>query len=958
MGGSSKKQTTGYKYRVGIHSILGTGVADAILRIVVDEKKAWERTRLTDANTTISIDEEDLFGGETKEGGVVGDLDFQSGTPTQTTNSYLQSVIGGIVPSYRGVIGVILKNMYIGTNPYLKGWQIRTQRLHKTSDNVTQWYDAKSSIFIGKSDTTRIISETDTFSVKEMVVDSETLDVLEIIVDDDLPGPFGWSTQGNQFDGDGTQLLFFDGVYSGGNDEPDFAYPNSIMWQPGNSFEAIKEFTLEEDAALLRFYGLFVASSSYPVHLFLDDVEIYSDTRGGLQPKEFDVYATYVESGTHTIKFTADDVEVGLPFDVNLFAIRVDNVPHGFEAMNPIHIIRECLTDVNWGMGYDPAAIDDVSFMAAADILHDEEEVALCLLWDQQGSIEKFIDKVKSHINAELYVDRVTGLFTMTVSYYDMAIGNTSTITVQDIALAAEQGNVIAASIEYDGFPTAEMASKAAQRDLVSVSTPLISCTVYTSVNNVNFNMGSVFKLSWAKYGISNVVMRVTGINFGDGKNNAVKMECVQDVFTSPTASMIPNSESLWVDPHQKPTIITDQLAVEVPYLEMVQSASQSVVDNILSENPYTGYIGVSAIKPLTGFNARLHTDSGAGYVSSSVVDFCPNAILSNDINKTQTTINIHNMVRVTEVVPLGTWFQIDEELLSIESLPDVDGLMTVKRGLLDTIPADHLADAVVFFWDEWAQTDNVEYGTGDEVNVKLTNITSSGETNLNNSVISTVAFDNRAIRPYPPGNFQLNAQYFPAEVVGDIVLTWAHRNRIQQTSGVYLDYYSASVTTEVGVTYNARLKQGETLIDETTGLTGTTTTFTGNPAGEYTIEIESERDGFVNFQLISHTFTYAPDILVSSIESEEEFGIPTVFESINPASIESEAEFGVPTLTQNTLPTSIESGEEFGTPTLTIDIQPSSIESGEEFGTPDVSTNYLLPDTELTPITEMGDFK
>jgi hypothetical protein len=40
--------------------------------------------------------------------------------------------------------------------------------------------------------------------------------------------------------------------------------------------------------------------------------------------------------------------------------------------MNPAHIIRECLTDTNWGMGYPESDIDDVSFTAAANTLYSE----------------------------------------------------------------------------------------------------------------------------------------------------------------------------------------------------------------------------------------------------------------------------------------------------------------------------------------------------------------------------------------------------------------------------------------------------------------------------------------------------------------------------------------------------------------------------------------------------------
>ena len=40
-------------------------------------------------------------------------------------------------------------------------------------------------------------------------------------------------------------------------------------------------------------------------------------------------------------------------------------------------------------------------------------------------------------------------------------------------------------------------------------------------------------------------------------------------------------------------------------------------------------------------------------------------------------------------------------------------------------------------------------------------------------------------IRPYPPGNVKVNNVMWPTTMLGQIALTWAHRDRMQQT--VYL---------------------------------------------------------------------------------------------------------------------------------------------------------------------------
>ena len=49
-------------------------------------------------------------------------------------------------------------------------------------------------------------------------------------------------------------------------------------------------------------------------------------------------------------------------------------------AMNPAHIVYECLTNAEWGMGYGSSLIDNTSFTAAADTFFTEG-MGLCMKW-------------------------------------------------------------------------------------------------------------------------------------------------------------------------------------------------------------------------------------------------------------------------------------------------------------------------------------------------------------------------------------------------------------------------------------------------------------------------------------------------------------------------------------------------------------------------------------------------
>lgn len=68
----------------------------------------------------ITVNEPALFGGEEREGGIVGRFDFYRGSADQNANDYLQTAIGVPLPGYKGLAYVVARRPYVGTSPYLK----------------------------------------------------------------------------------------------------------------------------------------------------------------------------------------------------------------------------------------------------------------------------------------------------------------------------------------------------------------------------------------------------------------------------------------------------------------------------------------------------------------------------------------------------------------------------------------------------------------------------------------------------------------------------------------------------------------------------------------------------------------------------------------------------------------------------------------------------------------------
>lgn len=993
MGGSSKKQTVGYKYYLGFHMAFCHGPIDAALALYVDMKLAWAG-RSTGGRITISKPK--LFGGEKREGGVSGALDFEQGGPTQEANDYLSGLLSN-VPGFRGIAAIVARQCYVGMNPYLKHWAALLQRIYVRQDGIEQWYPEKAGIpsITSSGEVEGTPEITDDWTVISTNVFAGTLatsggtlfyksgpgEPNAITSDDEVtPTPVALNYDGHPSVGNQGEVHFGnsdrDCIMTVGTSQDVEPKGSVIGWIDG----AQATYVFSEPTGINRKWFAIRESRAYFASKDAGVNAVYAfAANGGAQLAKSEVYATlplglatngeevYVEVGS-TIRvldpdtlaelgsydgppvqgygiFCGDDdllykltpagdlylfsesgwsivssVEGSLP-TVASNSIRhppkyVDGVLSWEEAeivvdpsgpdtvttvgrsanvaaalsyldMNPSHIIRECLTDPDWGMGYQEADVDDAAFAAAADKLY-AESMGISILWDRQIPLEDFIREILRHIDAALYVDRTSGKFVLklirddyveaslpvfdesnvdkldgftrrgfdelvnsvSVGWEDSRTARPGSLQVQDIAQVQMQGAVINTTVNYPGFSNRTIAGRAASRDLKALSSPLISCTLYANRDAADLNIGSVFKLSWVEYDLDEVVMRVTGIALGDGRNNLIRIQATQDTFALPDVTFAELPDTGWVDPSGEPTPAQHTLAFEVPYYELVLNSGQAEVDALLSSNPDIGYVGVAAVRPTGAINAQIASNSGPGYEEVGSLDFCPSAVIDGPIGFSTVSVAISGGVDLDDVTG-GTHFQIGDEICVVSGVTDT--LLTFERGALDTVPAEHAAGARVFFWDAFAGNDPTEYTDGETVALKVLPANGSGEVTLAQASEDTVTLASRAARPYPPGNVTLNGEYYPTSTANNILVEWAHRDRTQQTSGTLFSFLDASIGPEVGTTYTVRLIDAadDSVVTEQTGLSGVSATLViGGFSGAAFVELLSLRDGLESWQM------------------------------------------------------------------------------------------------------------
>lgn len=559
--------------------------------------------------------------------------------------------------------------------------------------------------------------------------------------------------------------------------------------------------------------------------------------------------------------------------------VRQDGIAQWYSAkadvggdMNPAHIIREVLTDPDWGMGYPEADVDNASFTAAADTLYSEG-MGMSILWDKQQQLSDFLAIVLRHIDGSLYTDRATGKFVIklarggydipslllldesvvervtdfkrstvaeltnqvSVVYWDKTTGKNNSVTVQDIALAASQGATVGTTSQYPGFTNGTIATKAAARDLKALSTPLASATLYVTRKAASLNIGDVFRFAWAEYGISQVVFRVANIELGELTSNLIKLSVVEDVFALSSAIYSPPPPSEWTNPIGAPVPVPFRLLTEAPYYLIARTLGDSGAQAL----PQTAsYMMVGGTNPGgSAYSAQVYVDEGAGYQQQAVANFCPTAVISAAYGQADTAFAITggldlDLVQVGDVAAIGVGAISTREMVQVVSITDT--LLTVKRGMLDTVPVPIASNTRVIFLGSGDAPAAVElpneYALGESVSVRMLTTTGQGTLALGSGATDTLVVNataGRQWRPYPPGRLRINTTAYPATITGQLTLTWAHRDRVQQTAQTLVDQDAASIGPEPGVTYTLRLyDQGGTLRRTEPGLTGTAYTW------------------------------------------------------------------------------------------------------------------------------------
>lgn len=841
MGGSSS-QTIGQRYFAKLTTFIGNPI-EKLIGINFDNR-GWIFKPDND-ETFLRIESPNLYGD--KEGGVAGFIDIHTGTADQLPNATyekdfpkvsgypFQSYLlfrglgkgvssGGVVGEIAGIIAKrhhYNKSFYHGNSGYMKEMLLWPQRVHVRNDGRSQWYDEKAEINAGwvkgsaaydfNGLTWEFGAETSTTNAYPNI---EKVAIVEIY---DEPDKI--HTVNIEFEAFVEMRPVIGGEVAGGENGE---IVKGGEYDVGASAEGISH----------KWFNRYTLEISDPPQIYyLNNGTAVNGGRSSFSGN----FSVQVRSGA-TITAKAETGDPGYTGTINGYWQYIKFKAKGengkYADINPIHKIREILTD-DTAMNKPESDINDVNFKKAADVLYTEK---LGISWSvTEKSCLEAINELCGHIEAGVRMNRQTGLYEMVlfrddwfaenevhtlpvnkikgmqldgatsadelinklnVSYYNQsAIKNSSFSIAENAAIRNLNGHENSDDVKFPYFMHQRNAAIVSQWKLKQVSTPVWQGTFTTGFYEARkWNRYDLLKLEWPRKWVGTILVRIMKINLGTGTDVSIDFVEVVSYSSDLSSSIVIDTP---VDTTPKPPQPALFKAFELSYLEAVQLNGQKAVDEALAYNPDAGYAAVIAQRPQSNsLNALMYTDIGNDFERAGAIVYSETAELDQSLSKMDHAFIVKKAGDI-DMVSTGTQITVNNEIMVYQSYDEETGLLTVKRGALDTIPQNHLAGSFLYFADDFVTVDPTEYVTGEIINVKALTTTPSGILNLDDVDAQQVEIKARANRPYPPANVKINNEYWPAYFDDDFTLTWSNRNRLQQTGGIPLGYFESGIALE-----------------------------------------------------------------------------------------------------------------------------------------------------------------
>jgi hypothetical protein len=179
-----------------------------------------------------------------------------------------------------------------------------------------------------------------------------------------------------------------------------------------------------------------------------------------------------------------------------------------------------------------------------------------------------------------------------------------NTVTLTDHANVAATGEVRSQTMEFPWISTESRALKVGARELKAGTLPLDKGTLIVDRDSWDAVPGDVRRLSWARYGLVDVPVRVLSMSAGTLEDGSIEIEVVEDVYGQPDVPFTVADDP----PSTTGTGTTD---TSTPKVQQFPTADAT-----------TGYLTLVVIDPESRVtDVSFSTQTGNGAASGFVTD-------------------------------------------------------------------------------------------------------------------------------------------------------------------------------------------------------------------------------------------------------------------------------------------------------------------------------------------------
>ena len=507
---------------------------------------------------------------------------------------------------------------------------------------------------------------------------------------------------------------------------------------------------------------------------------------------------------------------------------------------NPAEIIKEIVSNTNWGLAEKAECLDLVALDTLAEKIK-EEELGLSVQLTSKETAESIVENICNHINAIRYADPTTALMVhrlirnedsdeemllvnesncskitfvrqdwtntvseISVSYTDRkAIYETGTLSADDPAnIEILNGVKTTKSYDYPYFTTAANALWAAKRVGNEQGYPLATVSLECNRNLSTLRLGDCFLLKFPAYGISDMVFRTTNVDLSNFEEGTVKIDGIEDVFSLAKNNFTYSGSTEWErDPIQASEVQIWGVWEEpyefsrVAYTYVRMYACQPTLNNVLwhvwrmaeDESTFSATNSSNAWTPVGklvyDYKADGDVEDVRGFVIrevSGITDMYDELLIPN-------TSDIDVARQASRYAIIGDeWIAYS----GLSQLPNGNWrVLGVLRGIFDTVPQTHAStDTIIFLRSGHYQ--NVKTGgwvcgagktTTEHYSITTDSPTTKGQ--LNTALNVEYETGRRSERPTVPGRIRmsahnLNDQYYATKISGDLTITWKPRDK------------------------------------------------------------------------------------------------------------------------------------------------------------------------------------